>query len=58
MFQEDDGSVWIDLNGDYYGEVTYQMEYGGVRGRRSGGCSWPPKSWPTTPRPTATPAKS
>jgi len=32
MFQEDDGSVWIDLNGDYYGEVTYQMEYEGVTG--------------------------
>jgi SAM-dependent methyltransferase len=32
MFQEDDGSVWIDLNGNYYGEVTYQMEYEGVTG--------------------------
>ena len=32
MFQEDDGSVWIDLNGDYYGEVTYQMEYEGAAG--------------------------
>jgi len=32
MFQEADGSVWIDLNGDYYGEVTYQMEYAGARG--------------------------
>jgi SAM-dependent methyltransferase len=32
MFQEEDGSVWIDLNGDYYGEVTYQMEYDGVMG--------------------------
>lgn len=27
MFEEDDGSVWVDLNRSYYGEVTYQMEY-------------------------------
>ena len=27
MFEEDDGSVWIDLNRSYYGEVTYQMQY-------------------------------
>ena len=27
MFEEDDGSVWVDLNKSYYGEVTYQMQY-------------------------------
>ena len=30
MFEEDDGSFWIDLNRHYYGEVTYQMEYKGL----------------------------
>lgn len=30
MFEEEDGSVWMDLNSKYYGEVTYQMEYKGV----------------------------
>lgn len=27
MFTEEDGSVWLDLNANYYGEVTYQMQY-------------------------------
>ncbi|MGB0886793.1 MAG: class I SAM-dependent methyltransferase [Vicingaceae bacterium] len=27
MFQEEDGSMWMDLNSSYYGEVTYQMQY-------------------------------
>ena len=27
MFEEEDGSFWVDLNRTYYGEVTYQMEY-------------------------------
>jgi SAM-dependent methyltransferase len=27
MFEEEDGSVWIDLNNSYYGEVSYQMQY-------------------------------
>ena len=27
MFEEEDGSVWVDLNRSYYGEVTYQMQY-------------------------------
>lgn len=27
MFEEDDGSLWVDLNKQYYGEVEYQMEY-------------------------------
>lgn len=27
MFEEEDGSMWIDLNSVYYGEVKYQMKY-------------------------------
>jgi SAM-dependent methyltransferase len=27
MFLQDDGSVLIDLNGDYYGELTYEISY-------------------------------
>jgi SAM-dependent methyltransferase len=27
IFEEEDGSIWIDLNAGYHGEVTYQMEY-------------------------------
>lgn len=27
LFTEDDGSVWIDLNKKYYGEVSFRMEY-------------------------------
>lgn len=27
MFTEKDGSVWLNLNGEYYGEVSYQMKY-------------------------------
>lgn len=27
LYAEDDGSIMIDLNGSYYGEITYQMEF-------------------------------
>ncbi len=27
MFKEEDGSVWMDLNSVYFGEVIYQMKY-------------------------------
>lgn len=27
MFKEEDGSVWMDLNAAYYGEISYRMEY-------------------------------
>lgn len=27
LFKEEDGSMWMNLNSNYYGEVTYQMEY-------------------------------
>ncbi|MFT5337789.1 MAG: SAM-dependent methyltransferase [Luteibaculaceae bacterium] len=29
LFMEEDGSVWIDLNGSYYGEVHFQVEFNG-----------------------------
>lgn len=32
LFMEEDGSRYINLNGNYYGEVTYQMEYKQVVG--------------------------
>lgn len=31
MFEDEDGSVLIDLNSSYYGEVIYQMQYGSVK---------------------------
>lgn len=27
MFEQEDGSICLDLNKDYYGEVTYQIQY-------------------------------
>lgn len=27
LFKEEDGSMWMNLNSNYYGEVTYQMKY-------------------------------
>ncbi|MCU0429124.1 MAG: class I SAM-dependent methyltransferase [Cytophagaceae bacterium] len=32
MFEEEDGSVLLDLNGRYYGEVQYQMRYKKTQG--------------------------
>lgn len=37
MFEEEDGSILLNLNGNYYGEVTYQMSYKN--------CKTPPFSW-------------
>ncbi|MBC3538126.1 class I SAM-dependent methyltransferase [Rufibacter sp. H-1] len=31
LYEEEDGSVLLDLNGAYYGELTYMMEYGTER---------------------------
>lgn len=31
MFAEEDGSVWVNLNTEYYGEVTYEMSYQGLK---------------------------
>ncbi len=33
LFEEDDGSLLINLNDDYYGEISYQMEYKDVKGQ-------------------------
>lgn len=32
LFEEEDGSLMIDLADDYYGQLDYQMEYKGVKG--------------------------
>lgn len=32
LYQEEDGTIMIDLNENYYGEVEYQVEYQGVKG--------------------------
>lgn len=32
LFTDEDGSVLIDLNDDYYGQLSYQLEYQGVKG--------------------------
>ncbi|MGM9804496.1 MAG: class I SAM-dependent methyltransferase [Muribaculaceae bacterium] len=32
IYQNDDGSVDIDLNGEYYGQVDFAMRYGNVQG--------------------------
>lgn len=32
LFEEEDGSIMIDLAGDYYGQLDYQMEYKGMKG--------------------------
>ena len=32
LFEEEDGSLMIDLADDYYGLLDYQMEYDGVLG--------------------------
>lgn len=32
LFEEEDGSMVIDLAGDYYGEIDFQMQYKNVKG--------------------------
>ena len=32
LFEEEDGSIVIDLTGDYYGEIDFQMQYKDVKG--------------------------
>ena len=32
LYTEEDGSVMLDLNAGYYGEITYQMEFNGEMG--------------------------
>ncbi len=31
-YREDDGSVLIELTGNYYGQITFQLEYEGIKG--------------------------
>jgi 2-polyprenyl-3-methyl-5-hydroxy-6-metoxy-1,4-benzoquinol methylase len=32
LFEEEDGSYLIDIAGDYYGEIDYQMQYKNIKG--------------------------
>ena len=32
LFEEEDGSIAIDLAGDYYGEIDFQMQYKNIKG--------------------------
>lgn len=32
LFEEEDGSILIDLSGDYYGEIDFQMQYQDIKG--------------------------
>lgn len=32
LYEQEDGSALIDLNGDYYGELEYTMSFGGEKG--------------------------
>jgi len=32
LFEEEDGSYVIDLAGDYYGEIDFQMQYKNIKG--------------------------
>ena len=34
LFEESDGSMYIDLNGSYYGEMSFEMEYKGIKSDR------------------------
>ncbi len=33
LFEDDDGSILINLNDDYYGEITYRMNYKNIKGK-------------------------
>lgn len=34
LFEESDGSMYVDLNGSYYGEMSFEMEYKSIKGER------------------------
>ncbi len=36
MFEDEEGGVWLDMNGPYHGEVTYQMLYNGQESKAFG----------------------
>lgn len=33
LYMEEDGSMWLDLNAKYYGEMNYSYSYKGVKGK-------------------------
>jgi len=33
LFEDEDGSLLINLNGDYYGEISYRMRYKNIQGK-------------------------
>ncbi|MFI3321991.1 MAG: class I SAM-dependent methyltransferase [Rikenellaceae bacterium] len=33
LFEEEDGSFLIDISGDYYGEIDFQMQYKDIKGK-------------------------
>jgi SAM-dependent methyltransferase len=33
MYEEEDGSIALDLNGPYYGQIEYQMDFGDLKGK-------------------------
>ncbi len=33
LFEDDDGSILINLNDDYYGEISYRMNYKDIKGK-------------------------
>ena len=37
IYEDDDGSIWIDLNGSYFGEVEFNMKY---KDQESGWFNW------------------
>lgn len=45
LFEEEDGSLMIDLADDYYGQLDYQMEYVGATDRRLEGIKGEPFDW-------------
>jgi hypothetical protein len=34
LYIDDDGSQWVDLNAKYYGELEYQFQYKGKKGKQ------------------------
>ena len=45
LFEEEDGSLMIDLADDYYGQLDYQMEYVGAVDKELDGVKGEPFDW-------------
>ena len=45
LFEEEDGSLMIDLADDYYGQLDYQMEYVGAVDKSLEGIKGEPFDW-------------